>query len=375
MSKHSNNNTNWYPAVRKFVTQQIKFPNVCKICGKKLKSIGGLGNHLLSIHKLTYREYLFNYFNIDVDRLNEEYRNNIPENRKLIYLNSNLHKHSPDKTRWYPNVKEAVTAQINNPKLCKICNVEFKSITGLSSHLISKHNISYKKYILEYYNINVDLLNKEYEEKIPEIRRLGHIKAGESLKETHKKGNFLSENGAKNKALKIKGMHSLEWMINRYGEEEGTMRHKERCEKISKTSYFREYNKINKNNYSPISQELFWKIHNIIKEIFNKIYFGELNHEYNCGTPGNFDFVILDNKRVIEFNGDKWHANPNIYKESDIPLKFTNKTAAQIWQEDIDKNKKAIDNGYSLKIIWEKDYLRDKESVILDCIKFILSGG
>ncbi len=35
-------------------------------------------------------------------------------------------------------------------------------------------------------------------------------------------------------------------------------------------------------------------------------------------------FVVLDNKKIIEFNGDKWHANPKTYKENDIPMRGIN---------------------------------------------------
>ena len=99
-----------------------------------------------------------------------------------------------------------------------------------------------------------------------------------------------------------------------------------------------------------------------------------MNHEYSCGVANNnYDFVVLDNKKIIEFNGDKFHANPNKFKSSDIPLKFLKKTSEEIWLLDKIKIEKAISNGFDVKIIWESDYLKNKNQILLECIKFILN--
>ena len=83
----------------------------------------------------------------------------------------------------------------------------------------------------------------------------------------------------------------------------------------------------------------------------------DLNHEYGCETNQNFDFVVLDIKKIIEFNGDKWHANPKYYKYNDIPMNgFINKTAKEIWINDLLKNNKAINNGYEILTIWENEW-------------------
>lgn len=124
---------------------------------------------------------------------------------------------------------------------------------------------------------------------------------------------------------------------------------------------------------SKISQELFWKIHKIIKNNFQKIYFGGLNHECSGSSRYNFDFLILDNKKVIEFNGDVYHANPKMFNVNDIPLKFLKKTAGEIWKIDKKKIDKAKDKGFDVKVVWEDDYLKNKEKIILECIEFIFN--
>lgn len=159
--------------------------------------------------------------------------------------------------------------------------------------------------------------------------------------------------------------------VKKYGKEMADERYEEYKKTLSKTSSWNKFNKINKQNWSKISQQLFWKIYEQIRDNYEQIYFGELNHEYGCETNQNFDFVIKDNKKVLEFNGDRFHANPILYKAYDIPLSFLKLYAGEIWENEKNKLQKARNNGYDIKVIWESDYLNNKEKIIKDCIDFI----
>jgi len=263
---------------------------------------------------------------------------------------------------------------------CKICGNVSKSNAGLSSHLRWTHYETYEAYVLKYYNIDLIKLDEDYKlskienkEKINKEKTKGFKKYTDWMKGKSRIEIVGIEKYEKHSKL-MKGYFTLDWYIKKYGKLEGNIKYKERCDKISKSSHFRIYNKSNKNNWSNVSQELFNKIYEVIGNKFNKIYFGELNHEYSCGIQNhNFDFVILDNKKVIEFNGDKFHANPELYNENDIPLKFIGKTSKEIWNDDNEKMDKLKQNGFQIKIIWEKEYLKDKNKIILDCIKFLCS--
>jgi hypothetical protein len=130
--------------------------------------------------------------------------------------------------------------------------------------------------------------------------------------------------------------------------------------------------------YSKISQELFWSIYNELNENLKKnIYFSELNQEYFIRVLNSFknyykinqtlyflDFAIKynDKKFCIEFNGDLWHANPNIYKAKDHPLSFDRTISCEdIWLKDKIKEENIIQSDFYLWHIWEKDYCSDKE--------------
>ena len=59
---------------------------------------------------------------------------------------------------------------------------------------------------------------------------------------------------------------------------------------------------------------------------------------------------------VIEFNGDIWHANPELYNENDKPFPFDRKyTAKEIWQKDAEKIKFLKTKVDNVIIIWEKE--------------------
>lgn len=213
---------------------------------------------------------------------------------------------------------------------------------------------------------------KEHKEKI----RNSYINSDyyKKLKKYKKSFEELRGPDAKeNLSKKMRGTFSREWFIKKYGDKIGGKKYKERCENIKNKSYFKKYNKINKNNFSKISQELFWTIYNLKKELIGKkVYFAELNHEYGCETSSNFDFVIKDSKKIIEFHGDIFHANPKIYSCDDKPNPYYKKlTAKKIWDMDKEKQNKAKNNGYEVLVIWESDYIGEKDKCVKKCLNFL----
>ena len=47
--------------------------------------------------------------------------------------------------------------------ICKICGKELKTVSGLASHLSQKHKMSYSDYLLKFFNINLEKIEKEYQ--------------------------------------------------------------------------------------------------------------------------------------------------------------------------------------------------------------------
>ena len=85
-----------------------------------------------------------------------------------------------------------------------------------------------------------------------------------------------------------------------------------------------------------------------------------------------FKYDISFDKKIIEYNGDLWHANPKKYKCSDIPSFPNNKlTAEEIWNRDKRKINIAYDYGYKVLVVWESDYKKNKLNIINQCINFL----
>jgi G:T-mismatch repair DNA endonuclease (very short patch repair protein) len=68
----------------------------------------------------------------------------------------------------------------------------------------------------------------------------------------------------------------------------------------------------------------------------------------------SFDFLINDNF-LIEVNGDYWHANPKLFKESDTFFFRDGVTANEIWLKDHNKLKMAKKEGFKILTLWESD--------------------
>lgn len=175
----------------------------------------------------------------------------------------------------------------------------------------------------------------------------------------------MSEEEAKVALKERQSTFSLKKCIEKYGEEEGTRRFKERQEKWM--------NNLPKSNYSKISQKLFWAIYNklpdnlkidckfatndngIKNDHINKEYMFELSDSY-----AKLDFYIPSLKCWIEFDGDYWHGEKRGNQERDRKR-----------EEAIKKAMPSI----KLKRISERDFKENPESIISECVEWINAKG
>lgn len=82
--------------------------------------------------------------------------------------------------------------------------------------------------------------------------------------------------------------------------------------------------------------------------------------KYNIGLEKVYspivDILIEDKKIVLEIYGDKWHANPKIYKGTDkIEIWGGTVNATEIWKHDRLRKKQIEEFGYSVIELWECD--------------------
>ena len=169
-----------------------------------------------------------------------------------------------------------------------------------------------------------------------------------------------SKKDAKIKLTERQTTFSLKKCIEKYGDVKGKEIWLERQEKWM--------NNYKKNNFSKVSQKLFWSLYNKINKN-DEIYFATLkdgildnsgkNNEYKLKLTNSIlmpDFFVKNKNQIIEFDGTYYHRkNPENKKRS------------------LKRDKELILGGYKVLHIKENDYHENKEKTIQTCIDFLNS--
>lgn len=170
-----------------------------------------------------------------------------------------------------------------------------------------------------------------------------------------------SETEAKARVRERQATNSLEKLIEKHGEEEGTKKRMEITEKwfesLKASGVF--------TGQSKVSHEFFSKLN----ESVGNLRFGD--EELTIRLHNNWckvDCINQKNKRVIEFYGDYWHSNPEIYDETHS---VKNLTASEIHKKDEERVKQLESRGYKVMVIWESDYMKNPEMIYNQCLEFI----
>lgn len=83
-----------------------------------------------------------------------------------------------------------------------------------------------------------------------------------------------------------------------------------------------------------------------------------------------YDFTDNENKLIIEFNGEHFHAkSPN--DDTFFNPYNPNLTALEQWQLDENKKLCAERKGFKIYYIWENDYVNNSNKIIEDCLSFL----
>lgn len=249
----------------------LKFPDgcgyvECKICGLRGDD---LNRHIKKDHQMTVEDYC-QKFNVEkIELQSERYRNHNSEMQKLAYKEGRgkgwgKGDNNPSRRK---EVKEGRQS---------VFSLNYKGYDGLS---------------IEEKQQKIDTLLKELAEKKKENNNNPltldyYIKRG------------FTEDEAKQKIKERQTTFSKEKCIEKYGEEEGLRIFSERQKKWQKTlnsKSLEEIERINKakmfngKGYSNLSQELFNKINDIIKNDFKHIFYATNNPEKN-----NNEYMVIN---------------------------------------------------------------------------------
>lgn len=102
----------------------------------------------------------------------------------------------------------------------------------------------------------------------------------------------------------------------------------------------------------------------IYKEILKIFPDAESNKPVKNNDRGFLPDIVFKPNILVEVYGDYWHANPNIYSEESIMKRGI--LAKEIWEMDRKRQLQLEELGYIVKIIWEKDWKLNRDSIIFE---------
>lgn len=315
----------------------------CKICKKQVKNNSGLMSHIRRTHKMEFNNYVSKYYNEDKPI---EKCGNCNRDSFFIYR---LNDKTNTFTREYKCNYFCNTLECKNDISLKILNTEYNPKTY-------EHIGSHPKYLSIVKKISID-----------EATLL-------TLPNKYNKGED----------VKISSRSSLEGYILRYGEIDGPIKYKQRCDKIGRSNTLdwyidkfgydigkQKYNsyilKLRKATTGTKVSKSSQKIKNILDN-YNIKYEEEYPiHVLTKKKPKIVDYYLTDYNICLEFFGDFWHCNPKIY-DKDYYHKLKKKYAYEIWNDDTIRNNEIINstNG-PLIILWEKNI--PNGNILLECVK------
>ena len=124
------------------------------------------------------------------------------------------------------------------------------------------------------------------------------------------------------------------------------------------------------NNPSWLGRSSYSSIHFSVVKFLQSIGVNcKIEYKIKRREPGRFySYDIYIGHKLIEVNGDYYHANPRFYKSTDIIVFKGRKSfsAQEIWNSDKAKLEHAVFSGHEVLVIWENDL---KNSMTYDVIK------
>lgn len=301
---------------------------------------------------------------------------------------------------------------------CKICGFSGKSLT---SHICRKHKITCQEYV-DRFGGPIQTMSVEQKRKLskigiekyknPERRKTMSAvqKNGASIFTTKywiKRGfseldamRKVSEIQSKNSKKSNQSEKSKSWMQVKFWLDRGVdqkaaeLEISKRQSKLSNRSSKFLGCKRTDSSKKKISLAMRQKINEIgtgrWASHFGK-FSGRSNAEIKCYTYlkdnvepkleanvpiGSYIVDMLIGNKIIEFNGDFWHANPKLYKPTDElkPCGGPTKLASTIWENEKIRLDDLRKLGYDVFVMWESEWSNERESTI-NKIKHFLYGN
>ena len=271
----------------------------CRLCNKEFKRITRTHLKHSCIESITTEEYLKRF-----------------PTAELV---------APTLKKLYSNTKDSIIEKygdkLGKEKWQSYCDIQ--AVTNTFEYKAAKHNISKSEF--DSYN----------------------TKRAATLR------NFISRHGEEDGLIKWyeycerqRYTTSIDYFIEKYGVESGTKKYQEFC--FSRNMGNKVQSKIELSAYTELKQ--------VLQDL-------EISVKLSNPYYGPYDFGSLTKKKLIEFYGTYWHADPRFF-EAEHFFSQKNQTAAQIRARDQAKRSYALSSGFEIQIIWEHDWQKNKPQVI-----------
>lgn len=168
---------------------------------------------------------------------------------------------------------------------------------------------------------------------------------------------------------------TLQNFICRYGEDIGLHKWDDYCERQRYTTTIEYFIEKSGNELGVLQYQNFCIGRNMGSKLQSKIELAAFNElmllledlQLSIRLPnphiGPYDYGNLITKKLVEFYGTYWHADPRFFK-NDHMFTQKNQTADQIHSRDQAKRTYAINQGFQVFVIWEHDWCKNKATVL-----------
>lgn len=320
----------------------------CPICNKELKQLmSHLRKHFTS-DKERYEFYLKQYYNVSLNDIIDKYKTG-EESPYTIYLKYNI-----DMRKYlYSFLRRTPSESKKTIGYKKKYNQTIKKKYGVD-HISQSPKIKIKKKqtFIKNYGVENNFSRPEIHAKAI-LSNINRTK--EQKKESHKK---YIETLHQKYGPSINNVTQLPHVSKKLSQKvKERLKNMSDDDKINMTQKARHI-KVKNGPISKIEKV----VSNILKKYNKKYMHNKGMGKYIC------DFIDQEQKKIIEINGDLWHANPIKYQPNDI-IPVINKLAQQIWERDKKRKDYFTKLGYEYIIIWENEIHKKPEEHIINLLK------
>lgn len=303
----------------------------CLICNKEFRKFN---SHFLNSHGIQTYDYLKKYYNYDIIKEYENGKSSSFISLEIKEINSGISpsKHSILIFLKNNNIKRRTSSEAGKLYFC-LHDVWNKGLTKNDHPSINKYAESRKGINNPIFKASLESLEKSKnwrKYKTKEELDIITKQIGETLRERYQSGDLIP------------------WWFTLTKEEQEELKEKRKLkydEWLEKNCF---------HNTCMSSQEKM--IGNFLEEknIKYKSQFIIFFNENGKRKHFRYDFLLEKYNIIIEYNGTYWHCDPRKYERN----YFNHKKklyAWEMWENDEKKKKIAMDNGYRIIIIWEKE--------------------